>query len=317
VNIDPPTTRPQALSSVARAQVSEVQRKRMLIAAAQTVNEVGYASITVRHVLSRSGVSRRTFYDVFEDLDDCFLAVVEDAIDRTVAVISPAYESGPGWREKMRASLYALLQFIQQDPGRARLLLVDALSAGPAVLECRREVLTKLIVIVDQGRTEIKRAEEPHRLVAEGIVAAVLGILHARILEDETQQTIELLNPLMAMVVVPYLGQAAAREELERPAPKTPPSSSQPTEDHFKDLNMRVTYRTICVLGAIAQQPGASNRQVSDAAGIQNQGQISKLLTRLQGLKLIENTGRGQAGGEANAWTLTPRGNDIHRANLE
>jgi AcrR family transcriptional regulator len=297
--------------------MSELQRKRILIAAMEITVELGYANVTVGNVTERARVSRRTFYEAFEDLDDCFLAAFEDAIERLVSVIGPAYRSEGAWREKMRGGLSALLQFIHQDPGTGQLLLVDTLGAGPAVLERRGEVLTKLTAIVDEGRSEIKRNEQPHQLAAAGIVAAVLGILHARILERDAQHTTELLNPLMAMVVVPYLGRAAAREELKRRPPKKPASSNRLSEDHFRELNMRVTYRTMCVLGAIAQQPGASNRQVSEAADIQDQGQMSKLLTRLQGLELIENTGGGQTKGEPNAWTVTPRGNDIHRANLE
>jgi chromosome segregation and condensation protein ScpB len=71
---------------------------------------------------------------------------------------------------------------------------------------------------------------------------------------------------------------------------------------------MRVTYRTAVVLERIAEQPGISNRQVADQAGIADQGQMSKLLSRLQRLGLIANTGQGHTKGEPNAWTLTPTG---------
>jgi hypothetical protein len=44
------------------------------------------------------------------------------------------------------------------------------------------------------------------------------------------------------------------------------------------------------------------------AAGIADQGQISKLLARLHSLGLLENTGGDHAKGEPNAWHLTARG---------
>ena len=59
---------------------------------------------------------------------------------------------------------------------------------------------------------------------------------------------------------------------------------------------------------------GASNRQIADQAGVHDQGQISKLLTRLQRLGLIDNTGHGQPNGEPNAWTLTPHGTQVEQA---
>jgi hypothetical protein len=64
----------------------------------------------------------------------------------------------------------------------------------------------------------------------------------------------------------------------------------------------------------IAAQPGLSNVQVGARAGIADQGQISKLLTRLARLGALRNTGGGQAKGLANAWQLTRRGEQLERA---
>ena len=74
---------------------------------------------------------------------------------------------------------------------------------------------------------------------------------------------------------------------------------------------MRLTYRTARVLEVTAQHPGASNRAISEVADIHDQGQISKLLGRLQRLGLLQNGGEGHAKGEANAWSLTPLGERV------
>jgi len=76
---------------------------------------------------------------------------------------------------------------------------------------------------------------------------------------------------------------------------------------------MRLTYRTSRVLMAIAERPGTSNREVSERAGIVDQGQISRLLGRLEGLGLISNLGGGAIRGAPNAWTLTAAGEDVER----
>jgi DNA-binding IclR family transcriptional regulator len=65
------------------------------------------------------------------------------------------------------------------------------------------------------------------------------------------------------------------------------------------------------VLQAAAEHPGASNRQIGEHADLHDQGQISRLLARLQRLGLLENTGEGQARGESNAWNLTPLGERV------
>jgi hypothetical protein len=87
----------------------------------------------------------------------------------------------------------------------------------------------------------------------------------------------------------------------------------------LRRLGVRSSYRTWRVLGAISDLtsvcagPGPSNREVAVAAGIEDEGQASKLLKRLEGLGLVENTGVGHAKGQANAWALTVQGKEALR----
>jgi chromosome segregation and condensation protein ScpB len=64
----------------------------------------------------------------------------------------------------------------------------------------------------------------------------------------------------------------------------------------------------------ISSNPGSSNRKIAQDAGVADQGQISKLLLRLQNLGLIENSGAGPARGEPNAWQLTAKGREIQQS---
>ncbi len=328
------------VQSAPRTRVTEIQRARMLSAAAHVVGELGYGGMSVARVTARAGVSRRTFYELFEDREDCFLALFDDALGRATQLAHDAVASEQGWRERIRAGLSALLQFLAEEPALGSLLVVDALGGGPRVLQRRAQTLDTLREIVDQGRLEAK-TDGPPPLTAEGVVGAVLSVIHARLLEQapnlpangssasrarshrarsQTKSLIELLNPLMGMIVLPYLGRAAATKELARAIPKPsrspkPSRAPQPSsQDPLEGLDMRLTYRTLLVLSAIAAHPGASNRQVADTAGVHDQGQISKLLGRLERLGLIANAGAGQPRGEPNAWTLTPRGTDVEQA---
>jgi len=87
----------------------------------------------------------------------------------------------------------------------------------------------------------------------------------------------------------------------------------------LSSIGIRLTYRTLLVLRALAQQEaagaGMSNREVADAAGISDQGQASKLLARLARHGMIVNArARPHREGEANAWKLTERGASVERA---
>ncbi len=118
----------------------------------------------------------------------------------------------------------------------------------------------------------------------------------------------------MAMIVHPYLGPAAARKEFERQAPSAARISPRAGADPFKGLPIRFTYRTARVLDTIASEPGASNRYIADSSGVLDEGQMSRLLRRLDSCGLIQNRGQGHTKGEPNAWTLTERGQAIHAA---
>jgi AcrR family transcriptional regulator len=298
-----------------RVQVSEMQRARLLSAAVVTIDELGYARASIAHISRRARVSRKTFYDLFASREDCLLAILQDAVDRVGAELESFDPGVLSWRERVGTGLWSILSFLDREPAIARVCVVQSARGSQRVLESREEILAGLARIIDDGRHDSPRAAKIPPLTAEGVVGAVLGILYKRLLQGHVEPLTGLLGELMSMIVLPYLGPAIARKELARPTPTAPAASVRPGvsasgvgEDPLKDLPMRLTYRTARVLQAAAQHPGASNRLIGEQADTFDQGQISKLLGRLQRVGLLENTGAGQAQGEPNAWSLTPLG---------
>jgi AcrR family transcriptional regulator/DNA-binding MarR family transcriptional regulator len=304
-------------SRISRGQVTEIQRGRMLAAAVDAVDEVGYAGMTVAQVIGRARVSRKTFYDVFADREDCFLAALDQALEQAGEIVGEAYRAESSWREGVRAGLASLLALMDDEPALTKLCVVEALAAGDRVLERRCEAMEQLAAAVDAGRRE-DGALDPPEVTAEGVVGAVFQIVHTRVLEKNSAPLFELLGPLMSMIVLPYLGTHAADRELgltsARPEPRRSTRPRAAAVDPLDGLKMRLTYRTVRVLMVVAERPGASNREIAELSGITDQGQISKLLGRLGRLELVENTGDGQEKGAANAWRLTPRGEAVERA---
>ena len=313
-------------SEPGRGQVAELQRARLLTAMVQEVSERGAGNVSVGHVVGRSGVSRRTFYEIFDDREDCFLAAFDEALHNAAAVVGPAYGTGGAWHTRLRAGLTALLGFLDTDRAAARLLIVESLAAGPSALGRRRQVIADLVAVIELGRTEGRAKLDPPALTAEAIVGGLLSVLHGRLaggFDSETSTTngrgraeesslLELAGPLMGMIVLPYLGPVAARKEIERPTPKANGTGPVVRADPLQDLPMRLTYRTMRVLASVAENPGSSNRTIGQSAGIADQGQASKLLARLHKLGLIENRGGDPARGEPNAWVLTMTGQQVH-----
>jgi AcrR family transcriptional regulator len=301
--------------SGASKQVAELQRARMLTAMLQEISERGAANVSVGHVVARSGVSRRTFYEIFADREDCFLAAFDDALKHVALAVVPAYEQPGSWRVRMRSALVALLGCLEHDRATGRLLIVESLAAGPGALERRQDVLVHILPIVEEGAAEAQVPGDPPALTAEGIVGGVLSVLHSRLTDKSNASLLDLTGPLMGMIVLPYLGPAAARKETERPVPQQSMDRRPAIRtDPLQDLPMRLTYRTMRVLVAVATHPGSSNRTVGEDAGIGDQGQASKLLARLYRLGLVENKGGDPARGEPNAWVLTSTGQQVHES---
>ncbi len=328
-------------------RMREIQRARILAAMIEVSAERGAAGATVAHVVERAGVSRRTFYELFEDSEDCFLAAFETGIARVSRCVLDDYDPGARWVERVRSALTGLLSFLEAERSLGELLIVGSMGAGAIVLQRRRQLLAQMVSFVDEGRTQSKAATELSALTAEGIVGGALSVLHSRFIEPYEERTglpdgrrppsdgkrvarggalgsatgasaserglLELTGPLMSMIVLPYLGPAAARKEYARPTPK-PTNTHRPESNPLGELEMRLTYRTVRVLTAIAANPGSSNRLIADAAEVTDQGQMSKLLARLQDIDLIQNTGGGATKGEPNAWTLTDKGWQIQAA---
>jgi AcrR family transcriptional regulator/DNA-binding MarR family transcriptional regulator len=301
-----------------RVQVSEMQRARLLSAAIVTVEELGWSGASVAHITARARVSRRTFYDLFENREDCLLAVLDEVVERVERELTDVHLSELAWRERVRAGLWTILCFLDREPVLARVCVAQALQGGPRVLARREQILARVAGVLDEGRNgESGRACPP--LTAEGLVGAVFSIVYARLTRPERKPLANLMGELMGMLVLPYAGPAIARREQDRSVPPVPAAVASVSgtenvrieQDPLREVPMRLTYRTARVLETIAERPGVSNRVVGELAGVPDQGQISKLLARLERLGLAANTGDGHSKGESNAWSLTTLGERV------
>ncbi len=308
----------RAQESPPRAQVAEIQRSRLLAGAIRSLEELGYAETTVAQITNRARISRRTFYELFANREECLTAVLEDIVGLIERELVALRLEGRPWRERVRMGLWAILSFLDREPVLARVCVVHALQGRPSVLEYRETTLARLAAIVDEGREESIRAGELTILTAEGLVGAAFTIVYTRLLQGKRSQLTALHGELIGMLVLPYLGAAAARREHAAPAPAslrgTPSTVSQVgrgPSDPLDGVTMRLTYRTARVLEGVSECAGASNREIADRAGIADQGQVSKLLARLERLGLLENAAEGHIKGEPNAWSLTVKGEHV------
>lgn len=181
----------------------------MIVAVPGAVHEKGFAGLTVEEISARAGVSRRTFYENFRDVEDCFAASYRQHAQELLAAVGGAAAAAGDWQERARLALLAMLRYLAQRPDLAHMAVIEVLAAGPAALAERDQAVALLTVLV--GDEALAAAPDPApRLLLEVIAGAILQLIYARVLAGRTDTLEELLPTSMYMVLVALHGPRGA-----------------------------------------------------------------------------------------------------------
>jgi AcrR family transcriptional regulator len=189
-------------------------RERILEAMLLTSGELGYEQVAVRNVIERAQTSRATFYKHFEDREDCFARAYGEAAEWLYRRIDAAARRQPGWREGLRAGLAELLEFCANQPAIAKALFVEVHAAGERAQAQRRDLMERLSHALDGARREIPSRQAPPPITSDFIVGAIDTLLAAKLLDGDGEHAPEMLPGLLHFVVMQYLGEGAAWEEM-------------------------------------------------------------------------------------------------------
>jgi AcrR family transcriptional regulator len=189
-------------------------RERILQAILEVSGETGYEQVAVRHVIERAKTSRATFYKHFGDREDCFAQAYAVTAEWLYRRLAGAARRQASWREGVRAALAELLEFCATQPAVARALLVEAHAAGERTLTHRRELMERLSRALDGGRREMPSGQAPPSITSDFIVGAVDTLLTAKLMDGDAERAPEMLPGLVHFVVMQYLGESAAWEDM-------------------------------------------------------------------------------------------------------
>jgi AcrR family transcriptional regulator len=304
---------------LARNQVRDMQRRRLLDSLALVLAERSLRGTTVALVCAHAEISTAAFRKLFPSIDDCLLALLKQVSTRSAMLIAEAFERETSWEDGVLASLAALLVFLDSEPALAKVCLVEALAGPPPVLRQRADSLQQLKPLLDRGREGLMADQQPSGMVAEATIASVVGILHTKLVEEQAPPFIGLLGELVGVVVAPYLGVPAARKQIERSqvraqvlAGEAIAPSREPTVAIPKVVRHASAHRRRLCLAYVAENPGVSNQAIAVGIDLPHHGQLSTALSRLKEAGLLTLC-RGGAG-LANAWWLSQQGQEVARA---
>ncbi len=126
---------PHGPNGMGRDEVARIQRARLYGGMIESVSQRGYGATTVAHVISLAGVSRRAFYEQFENKEQCFLATYDIVVAGARKRMLEAWMSERGWSNRVHAACKSLLDEAARKPKGPHLVLVDALGIGPQARE--------------------------------------------------------------------------------------------------------------------------------------------------------------------------------------
>jgi AcrR family transcriptional regulator len=203
---------PPGRHGLPREFVARNQRERLIAGLAEAVAENGYAGTTIAHITRHAAVSRRTFYEHFNSKDECFVAAYDTVMTELNRRVGEAFEQEEEWPQAVRAGLAAMLEFLTSEPHLARLSMVEALVAGPVVVERYDAAIQSLVPYFEAGRKG--RSDEVlaglSSTTEEALVGGIVSLISRRIFADRTEELEALLPDLVEFALTPYLGSAAA-----------------------------------------------------------------------------------------------------------
>jgi AcrR family transcriptional regulator len=182
------------------AAVAENQRRRLFGAMVASVAERGYWNTRVADLVELSGVSLRSFYDLFQDKSACFAATVSSLASTTVEVVLSDLGEG-GWEEESRRRLATLAELVAAQPAAARLFLIDAYVAGPEAVLVVDETTQRVEGLVRQRLAASERWAEMPSEIGTVAVAAILETFRTRLLKGQTQRLPELADEVAALLL--------------------------------------------------------------------------------------------------------------------
>lgn len=129
------------------------QRDRILAAAALLYGERGYYDTRVEDIVERAGVSRRTVYLHFEDLDELRFAVFERAIATTLVRLAEIAQDKDN-PDRLRAVLTRMFEHISVAPQLGRVVAYELRLPSPRNVALRKQVLSLFAGILMEGTNE-------------------------------------------------------------------------------------------------------------------------------------------------------------------
>jgi AcrR family transcriptional regulator len=188
------------------------QRERLIAAVPGVVAERGYEATSVADIVKAAAVSRNAFYKSFRDKQDCFATAHEAGHEQLFDILAGGCESGATLEERVERSLEAGLDALASEPDVARLLFVEAPSAGEEIALRYHEWLGRYGALLRAALPEISPESSPAPEVEQVIVGGIASRVASEVLQGRGEQLRDLTASFVEYLLAFY--------RLDEPGPR-------------------------------------------------------------------------------------------------
>jgi len=174
---DVPEVLPRGPHGLDREVVLASQRGRLLVAFIDAAAERGYNNVTIADIVRGAGTAKRTFYDHFEDKQDCFVQAFVEGSSFLISDIVRAGDAADDPIERIEIVVRTYLQGLIAQPNFTRLFLNSPISAGPEVtqqwIQWVELLADGLVAWRKESRTQHPEVPELTRAQAVAAISAI------------------------------------------------------------------------------------------------------------------------------------------------
>jgi AcrR family transcriptional regulator len=191
------------------APEDDSQRQRIIDAMVASCAEKTYAATTITDIVKRASISRTTFYKRFANKRACFDAALDSCIAEIQAAAAAAHAPSDSPPEAIRKAVGAALGLMAENPALAQLVMSDAITVEPAILERYRSLLIPAL--------EGLWSEDGKVSPAGGDPSLAFGraqvLIFNQIATGRTERLPELLPEIVYIALLPFTGHDEATRQ--------------------------------------------------------------------------------------------------------
>lgn len=201
-----PERLPSGRHNLSRSFVIESQRDRLLDSMAEACAEKRYPEVSVADVVRRARVSRSTFYEIFTDKLDCYLAAYDAILGRYIGqLVGICQDSDAAWADQLELGIERSLSFFAGEPAFARMCIVDLYSAGPPALARYHSALRFIAAFIDTARRRVPGAEEVPAEVAGMMAGGAAVVVRGEIVDGRTGTLLSVGPDILHVILAQYM----------------------------------------------------------------------------------------------------------------